>query len=900
MAKLTPMMKQYFEIKEKYTDCILFFRLGDFYEMFFDDALIASRELEITLTGREWGQEEKAPMCGVPFHSADSYIATLVDKGYKVAICEQVEDPSEAVGIVERDVVRVVTPGTIIDTKALDEKTNNYLCCIYFDSNDSCAGISYVDISTGELYTTQIASKKDTLVNSIIDELAKIRPTELIVNNLLINENMIIDTIRKKFSIFINPYHDWAFENPLAIDNIKRQFSTMSLNGLGLADKSYSIISTGALLEYLNETQKTSLKHINNINIYSLESYMILDINTRRNLELTETIRGKSKKGSLLSVLDRTSTSMGARLLKKWIEEPLIDKEKIEYRLDIVEYFTENIILMNDIKEILKNVYDIERLMGRIVYGNCNGRDLISLKSSISKVPELKSILETCDSKELIKLGREVDCLDDIHELIDLAIVEEPPIAIKEGNLIKPEYDEELSLLKEASIKGKEWLSKLEEKEKNNTGIKNLKIGFNRVFGYFIEVSKSNVKLVPDYFIRKQTLANAERYITDELKEMEEKILGSEEKMVELEYNIFLNIRDKIRANVIRIQNTSKIISEIDVMNSLSYSAYENDYKRPTINSNGVIDIRNGRHPVVEKVLSNESFVPNDTLLDCDDNRLSIITGPNMAGKSTYMRQVALITLMTQLGSFVPADEANISIVDRIFTRIGASDDLSQGQSTFMVEMSEVANILNNGTKNSLIILDEIGRGTSTYDGLSIAWAVSEYISDKSKMGSKTLFATHYHELTELEDKLSGVKNYKILVQENENDDIIFLRKIVRGGADRSYGIEVAKLAGVREDVVKRAYEILQSLEENDINRSKSSHQSFNEMTKVNRTIEKDSNIEVPLELIAINNKLEDENNKKEEFIKKIKSLDIMKISPLDAINILYKLWEDSNKLSND
>ena len=819
MSHQTPMMKQYFEIKKQYEDCILFFRLGDFYEMFLEDAIVASRELEITLTSR--GSKDKVNkilMCGVPFHSADGYIAKLVEKGFKVAICEQVEDPSEAVGIVKREVVRVVTPGTIIDNHVLDDKNNNYLACIYLDTKTSGVGISYVDISTGELYTTEITSQDKSMSTILIDEIAKIRPTELIVSNSVMEFEKIVEDIKKKFDILVNPYPDWAFEYDLASENIKRQLEVLNLEGLDLEDKKHATVSTGSLLEYLNETQKTALNHINSINVYSMENFMVLDISTRRNLELVETMRDKGKKGTLLNVLDKTSTSMGARLLRRWIQEPLIDKEKIETRLSIIDYFVKDIVMMNDLKDILKGINDIDRLASKITFGNCNGREIVSLKQSIGRLPELKRLLLKTPNQDLIDFGEKLDPLQDVFKIIDSSIVDEPPISIREGNLIKSNYDEELNELKEASVKGKQWLSDLEEKERRNSGIKNLKVKYNKVFGYFIEVSKSNLSLVPDYFVRKQTLANAERYITDELKVMEDKILGSEERMVELEYKIFIDVRDNIKSEIERIQSTSKLIANIDVLNSLSEASYENNYVKPNVNTRGIIDIKNGRHPVVEKVLENEQFVPNDTLLDKEDNRLSIITGPNMAGKSTFMRQVALITLMSQIGCFVPADSADISIVDRIFTRIGATDDLSQGQSTFMVEMNEVANILNNATKNSLIVLDEIGRGTSTYDGLSIAWAVTEYISNKSNVGAKTLFATHYHELTELENKLDGVKNYKVAVKENDSGSITFLRTIVRGQADRSYGIEVAKLAGVRREVIDRACEILEDLEENDIN----------------------------------------------------------------------------------
>ncbi len=918
MSQQTPMMKQYFEIKAQYDDCILFFRLGDFYEMFFEDALIASRALEITLTSRGGkDKEKKTPMCGIPYHSSDAYIAKLIEKGFKVAICEQVEDPSEAIGIVKREVVRVVTPGTIIDNHVLDDKNNNYLACIYLDKKTNGVGVSYADISTGELYTTEISEDTKSLATALIDEIAKIRPTELIVSSSLMDYMNIVGDITKKFDILINPYPDWAFEHIAASENIKRQFEVLNLEGLDLVDKKHATISTGALLEYLNETQKTALGHINNINVYSLDHFMVLDISTRRNLELVETIRDKGKKGTLLHVLDNTSTSMGARLLRRWIQEPLIDKKEIETRLNIIDYFVKDIVMMNDLKDILKGINDIDRLASKITFGNCNGREIISLKQSISRLPELKRLLLKTPNQDLIAFGESMDPLKDIFKLIDASIVDEPPISIREGNLIKANYSEELSDLKEASVKGKQWLSDLEEKERRKSGIKNLKVKYNKVFGYFIEVSKSNLSLVPDYFTRKQTLANAERYITDELKIMEDKILGSEEKMVELEYKIFIDIRDSIKSEIERIQATSKLIANIDVLNSLSEASYENNYVKPSVNTKGIIDIKNGRHPVVEKVLENEQFVPNDTLLDKDENRLSIITGPNMAGKSTFMRQVALITLMSQIGCFVPADSADISIVDRIFTRIGATDDLSQGQSTFMVEMNEVANILNNATKDSLIVLDEIGRGTSTYDGLSIAWAVTEYISSKAKVGAKTLFATHYHELTELENKLDGVKNYKVAVKENDSGSITFLRTIVRGEADRSYGIEVAKLAGVRREVIDRACEILEDLEENDINK-KREVKDIQIETKVKKVevevvahdqskaqLDQTQTKEVektPLEILAFERNSEEykDNNKYDHVIDEIKSLDMINTTPLDSMNILYKLWSEVQRLNKE
>ncbi|KPU28144.1 DNA mismatch repair protein MutS [Caloranaerobacter sp. TR13] len=877
MKNLTPMMKQYLNIKEKYKDAILFFRLGDFYEMFFDDAILASKELEITLTGRDCGNKERAPMCGVPFHSADAYIAKLVKKGYKVAICEQIEDPSKSKGIVKRDVVRIITPGTITDTKILEDKNNNYLCSIYMDITG--IGLSYVDVTTGELYTTEITGNEKILINTLFDELAKIRPTEIILNDYLYNKKDIIKKIENKFNSITNFYDNWTYEYNVAKEVILNQMSVLSLDGYGLNGKVYSVISLGSLINYLNETQKITLKHLNHVTFYTIDNFMMLDINTRVNLELTETIRGKNKKGSLFGLLDCTSTAMGGRMLKRWIEEPLINIKDIKERLDAVDYLFNNFLVVDEIKELLKSVYDIERIIGKIVYGTCNARDLISLKKSVLVFPAIKNILQKTSSKLLLSLGKKLDTLKDIYELIENAIIDEPPISIKEGNIIKNEYSKELFELREAATKGKEWIYKLEQNERERTKIKSLKIGYNKVFGYYIEITKSNLKYVPNEYIRKQTLANSERYITPELKEMESKILGAQDKIVKLEYDIFINIRETIKDQIKRIQESAKIIAILDVLCAFAITAYKNNYTKPKLNLDGIIQIKNGRHPVVEKMLGEGLFIPNDTFLDNDKNRIAIITGPNMAGKSTYMRQVALITLMAHIGSFVPADDANIGIVDRIFTRVGASDNLSQGQSTFMVEMSEVANILNNGTANSLIILDEIGRGTSTFDGLSIAWAVIEYISDKIE--AKTLFATHYHELSELEGKIEGVNNFRILVKE-KGDDIIFLRKIGKGSADKSYGIQVAKLAGVPLDVIKRAKEILRRLEETDIN---------------NTALTIDENIEV-CNVNEINEyQLDFFNLKYNNFIDKIKSIDIMKVTPLDAINILYEIIKEASEL---
>ena len=882
MSKLTPMMQQYMNIKNKNKDSILFFRLGDFYEMFFEDAITASRELEIALTGRECGMEEKAPMCGVPYHSSNDYISKLVSKGYKVAICEQVEDPSKAKGIVKRDVVRVITPGTITDKKALEEKNNNYLASIYLD--DKGLGISYVDISTGDFYTTEIEGK-NKYYSVLIDELAKIKPTEIIVNKELYLNKSLIKKIKSRFNSYIDEYYEWTFELKESINIIKNHFNVINIEGLGFINNTFSVRSSGALIEYLKETQKNSLGHINYINNYNIHNYMILDINTRRNLELTETMRDKDKKGSLLWVLDKTSTSMGGRLLKKWIEEPLLKRKEIENRFNAVEYLKNDLLMMDEIKNVMNKVYDIERLIGRIVYGSGNARDMISLKSSISILPQLKNMLKNTDSEYLKKLANEIKLLRDIYELINNSIKDEPPITLKEGGLIKEGYDNRLDELRKASVEGKDWISNLESSEKERTGIKSLKVGYNKVFGYYIEVTKSNLSNVPDNYTRKQTLSNSERYITPELKEMESKILGAEEKSTALEYDLFIKIRDNIKEHVDKIQKTAKIISTVDVLNSLSRVAYENSYVKPEINNEGILNIKKARHPVVEKMLDDEPFIPNDTLLDSEENRVAIITGPNMAGKSTYMRQVAIISLMTQIGSFVPAEEANISLVDRIFTRVGASDDLAQGQSTFMVEMSEVANILNNSTRNSLIILDEIGRGTSTYDGLSIAWAVVEYIGDKNKIGAKTLFSTHYHELTELEGILEGVKNYRITVKE-DGDDIIFLRKVVRGGADKSYGIEVANLAGVPNAVINRAKSILNELERNDIN--------YNDNTE---NIDIKESQEIESELKTDNNQIDMFNIKKQEIIDTINNIDLINLTPLEAMNILNKLIGKSKEI---
>ena len=867
MDNLTPMMKQYKEVKEKYRDAILFFRLGDFYEMFFDDAIIASKELEIALTQRDAGGDKKAPMCGVPYHVADVYIAKLVERGYKVAICEQLEDPSKAKGLVKRDVIRVVTPGTIIDTNVLDEKSNNYLVSIYMD--DFGAGLSYVDSSTGEMYTTEYLRDKDNVYDFILDELGKILPSEIICNESFTQNKKIIKTIENKLRPYINVYkgdiihkHDW-------IDIIVKHFNVENLEVLGLKDRIYSIISTGKLIDYLYSTQKDSLEHINRLQFYNPADYMILDINTRENLEIHHTIMGREKKGALIWVLDKTSTAMGGRLLKNWLEQPLLDIKEIEKRQEIVELFVNNPILMDEVKECLKKIYDLERLIGKISYGNCNARDLCSLKISIGIIPKLKDILLKSNDKLLVELGMKIDTLEDIYDLIDKSIVDDPPISVREGGLIKLGYDEELDVLKKASIDGKKWLADLEAEERKKTGIKSLKIGFNKKTGYFFEVTKANLDLVPDYFIRKQTLSNSERFYTEPLKEIEMKILGAEERIVDLEYNIFNDIRIKVKEQTNRIQRVSRIISEIDVLNAFGQVAYKYDYVRPKLNNKGIINIVEGRHPVVEQTIVDNVFVPNDTYIGSKDNRVQIITGPNMAGKSTYMRQVAIITLLAQVGSFVPAKEADISIVDRIFTRIGAADNLSQGESTFMVEMKEVSNIVKNATENSLVILDEVGRGTSTYDGLSIAWALLEYIAKKIK--AKTLFATHYHELVELENTIEGVKNLTILVEE-KGEEIIFLRKIVEGSTNKSYGIEVAKLAGIDQEIIDRANEVLFQIEQKQ------------ELINISKPRE-------------YNRQLNILDYKKDYFIEKINNLDVLRLTPIEALNILYELKEEAKKL---
>ena len=868
MAEYSPMMQHYLATKEKYKDCILFYRLGDFYEMFFDDAINVSRELELTLTGKDCGQEERAPMCGIPYHAAESYIAKLVQNGHKVAICEQLEDPKLAKGIVKRDVIRVVTPGTVTESNLLEEKRNNYIMSIF--KKGIFFGIAICDISTGDFYAAEI--KEENNFERLLDEISRYSPSEIIANEMLYDCSEEISKIKERFDVYISTEDESNFSEDT--ENIYMQYALSDDKGNIIKDldkRLFAVSAINGLIKYIEETQKTKLEHINKITIYTITKYMSLDINARRNLELTEKLRDKSKKGTLLWVLDKTATSMGGRLLRRWISDPLIDVAEINNRLDAVQELKDDIMLRGELTSSLKGVYDIERLAGKISYGNANARDLNSLKSSASKLPEIKKLIENSKSGMLKELYNELDSLEDIYSLIDKAIVEEPPISVTEGGVIKMGYDPEIDELKTAMTDGKTWLVQLEAREREETGIKGLKVGYNKVFGYYIEVTKSYLSMVPDRYIRKQTLTGGERYITEELKELETKVLGAEEKVVNLEYQAFTKIREQIKSQIQRLQKSAMAVSKLDVLSSFAQVAEDLNYCMPQVDNSGVIDIKDGRHPVIEKMLPSGAFVANDTYLDKDGNRLSIITGPNMAGKSTYMRQVALITLMAQIGSFVPAASAHIGVVDKIFTRVGASDDLSMGQSTFMVEMMEVANILKEATSNSLVVLDEIGRGTSTYDGLSIAWAVAEYIADKEKCGAKTLFATHYHELTQLEDTLEGVKNYSIAVKE-KGEDIIFLRKIVNGGTDESYGVHVAKLAGVPKVVTQRANEILKKIERKNV--------------LVNKNSEKENKKQVDGQLDMYNFKLA-------EIAHELDKVNINELTPIDALNTLVKIKEE-------
>ena len=881
LSQLSPMMQHYMETKKEYPDCVLFYRLGDFYEMFFDDALTVSKELEITLTGKDCGLSERAPMCGVPFHALDSYLYRLVQKGYKVAIAEQMEDPRQAKGLVKREVIRVVTPGTITSSQVLDETKNNYLMGIVY--MDGIYGISTADISTGDFMVTEVDSDRE-----LFDEINKFSPSEIICNNAFYMSGVDMDELKNRYQVVISALDSRFFGEESCRRILMEHFKVGALVGLGLEDYATGIIAAGAVMQYIYETQKSTLEHITTITPYSTGQYMVIDTSTRRNLELVETMREKQKRGTLLWVLDKTKTAMGARLLRACIEQPLIHRDEIIKRQNAVEELNMNYISREEICEYLNPIYDLERLIGRISYKTANPRDLIAFRSSLEMLPYIKRILGEFNSELLAELGRELDPLQDIFQLIGDAIVEEPPITVREGGIIKDGYNQEADKLRHAKTEGKNWLAELEAKEKEKTGIKTLKVKFNKVFGYYFEVTNSFKDQVPDYYIRKQTLTNAERFTTDELKQLEDIIMGAEEKLVSLEYDLFCEVRDKIGAEVIRIQKTAKSIAGIDVFCSLSVVATRRNYVKPSINDKGVIQIKNGRHPVVEQMMRDDLFVANDTFLDNGKNRLSIITGPNMAGKSTYMRQVALIVLMAQLGSFVPAQEADIGICDRIFTRVGASDDLASGQSTFMVEMTEVANILRNATRNSLLVLDEIGRGTSTFDGLSIAWAVIEHISNSKLLGAKTLFATHYHELTELEGTIAGVKNYCIAVKE-QGDDIVFLRKIVRGGADKSYGIQVAKLAGVPDSVIARAKEIAEELSDADITaRAKEIAEISSNITQHKAVPKPD---EVDLQQLSFFDTVKDD-----DIIRELDSLELSTMTPLDAMNTLYRL---QTKLKN-
>ncbi len=866
MAELSPMMQNYLNTKEQYKDCMLFYRLGDFYEMFFDDAVVASRELEITLTSRACGLEEKAPMCGVPHHSVDMYISRLIAKGYKVAICEQLEDPKKTKGIVKRDVIRVVTPGTVIETNMLEEKKNNYIMSIV--KKGIYYGLAICDISTGDFYATQIKLAENNF-EKLLDEYARYSPAEIVVNTAMGISEKELNILKDRNNTFVTIRDDNNFdENDKLILNLYTIVDGFDKEKDNFENEELVVTAINGLLNYFTETQKVKLDHINKIQVYEVKKYMALDINARRSLELTERMRDKSKKGTLLGVLDKTSTSMGGRLLRRWINDPLLDINEINERLEAVKELKDNMILRGDIIDVLKKVYDIERLAGKIAYGNVNARELISLKNSLSHLPELKQILSSANSKMLKKLYEKLDELKDIYSLIDRSIVEEPPISVKEGGIIKKGFNSEIDEYRNASTEGKNWIIELELKEKERTGIKNLKVGYTRVFGYYIEITKSFLKQVPENYIRKQTLTGAERFITEELREIEQKILGSEEKVISLEYEEFTKIRNEIASNIERLQTTANAVANIDVLSNFATVAENNNYVCPEINDGNIIDIKGGRHPVIEKMVDDGIFVENDTCLDCDKIRVAIITGPNMAGKSTYMRQVAIITLMAQIGCFVPAESATIGIVDKIFTRVGASDDLSSGQSTFMVEMNEVANILKNATPKSLVILDEIGRGTSTYDGLSIAWAVAEYIADNEKIGCKTLFATHYHELLGLEEKAEGIKNYHIAVKE-KGEDVIFLRKILEGGTDESYGIHVAKLAGVPKNVVTRANKILRSLEKGGV--------------KIKEEKETKKQVEGQFDLF---------NLKLADISHELDKINVNELTPIDALNTLVKLKE--------
>lgn len=881
MAQYTPMMQQYIETKKQYADCILFYRLGDFYEMFFEDALTASKELEITLTGKDCGQEERAPMCGIPYHAVEGYLTKLVSRGYKVAICEQVEDPKQAKGLVKREVIRIVTPGTNLNMQSLEETKNNYLMSVVY--TPTAIGISVADVTTGDYYLTEVED-----LRKLLDELMKYEPSEIICNEAFLVSGVDVEDLRGRLHISVNALAAHIFDDEGCKRILQKHFKVNTLIGLGIEDFPTGMIAAGALLQYLYDTQKTGMDHFTHIYPYLTSKYMLLDSSTRRNLELTETLREKQKRGSLLWVLDKTKTAMGARLLRSMIEQPLINKESMEQRLDAIEELNKNGVSRDEIREYLNPIYDLERLLSKVTYKTANPRDMIAFRNSLEMIPYIRTVLKELKAEELDKCLEEMDDLRDIWQLIQDAILEEPPITIREGGIIREGFDENIDMLRNAKRDGKQWLAELEEEDRNRTGIKNLKIKYNKVFGYYFEVTNSYQDLVPEDYIRKQTLANAERYTTPRLKELEDTILNAEDKLQTLEYDLFCKIRDSISEELERIQRTAKAIARLDVYASLSLVAERNHYVRPRLNEKGLINIKDGRHPVVEQMIEGNMFISNDTYLDNGKHCISIITGPNMAGKSTYMRQSALIVLMAQIGCFVPAKSAEIGIVDRIFTRVGASDDLASGQSTFMVEMNEVANILRNATANSLLILDEIGRGTSTFDGLSIAWAVIEHISNKKLLGAKTLFATHYHELTELEDKMGNVNNYCIAVKE-KGDDIVFLRKIVKGGADKSYGIQVAKLAGVPDMVIDRAKEIVNQLTDNDItNKVQSIAVDSKSEGRSKKPVTYDEVDMAQMSLFA--------TVKDEDILKELEEIDITVLTPLDALNTLYRL---QNKLKN-
>lgn len=876
---LSPMMVHYCQTKCAYKDSILFYRLGDFYEMFFEDAKTVSRELELTLTGKDCGLSERAPMCGIPYHAAETYINRLIDKGYKVAICEQVEDPKTAKGIVKREVTRVVTPGTNLNMQELDEGKNNYLMAIVCVGDHF--GVSTADITTGDCYVTEIDEER-----KLWDEINKFLPAEIICNDAFLVSGVDVDDLKNRLHISVFALESWYFGDDLCKQTLLEHFKISSLEGLGLADYDSGVIAAGSLFRYLLDTQKNTMEHMNKIIPYTTDRYMVIDSSSRRNLELVETLREKQKRGSLLWVLDKTKTAMGARMLRSFVEQPLIDADAINERLDAVTELNMQAMLREEIREYLNPVYDLERLVSRISYRSANPRDLLAFKMSLEMIPHIKNLLANFTSPLLVRINEQMDGLEDLYTLLEASITEDPPLAVKEGGIIREGYNEQVDTYRNSKTQGKSWLAQLEAEEKEKTGIRNLKIKYNKVFGYYLEVTNSFKDLVPEYYTRKQTLTNAERYITPKLKELEDMILGAEDKLFALEYDLFCQVREELAAQIPRIQETAKAIAQLDVYASLSVVAQRNNYVRPTVNTKGVIDIKNGRHPVVEKMINNDMFIANDTYLDNGSKRVSVITGPNMAGKSTYMRQTALIVLMAQIGSFVPAEKAKIGVVDRIFTRVGASDDLASGQSTFMVEMTEVANILRNATAKSLLILDEIGRGTSTFDGLSIAWAVIEHISNTKLLGAKTLFATHYHELTELEGKIPGVNNYCIAVKER-GDDIVFLRKIVKGGADKSYGIQVAKLAGVPDSVLDRAKELVDELVHTDITSTFKDLAENSRKTKP-KAVHYD---EVDLEQISLFDTVQDQ-----DIIEELKNLDITMLTPMDAMNTLYRL---QNKLKN-